>query len=524
MDVNLHLLLITIGYVVSMIVVLGFGFFVLFQKERKHLYYLWFLFSISIALYQLSFIIGIHINAGTKLAYWIWYSNIFEDVLIGLFTLHVLTVATDGLEKFKNLIKFMYGLAILIMGAAIIFPKAFLIGIIPKLYFRSYVDSSGPLYYVIVGYFMLAIFLSYYVLIYERAHHGEEGKKRIDYLITGITLCFLTGATAFGPDFNLPIDPGFSALMGIFVLPLVYGIVKKGLMDIRIAIRRTVIITGLILLISIILISVSVLSNWLILHVPGFKFWMIPLLFALILVVVGLIYYEKEKGEKQLKYEFITVVAHKFRTPLTRIRWQTDELAKQTDLSPQEHMGIMQINESALELIHLSNLLINSSQQENYRYTYENISLTELVDKVLTSFKNYIASKNINLLVETEPNLPLIYVDKEMLDSAVHVLVENAITYTKEGGTIKVKFSKEKDTVKFSITDSGIGISDKDQSRIFSRFYRGSLARHADTEGVGLGLSMAKNIVEHQGGSIGFNSAGEGKGSTFWFTFLAQKK
>ena len=523
MDTHLHLLITTIGYIVSMVIVLGFGFFVFFQKERKPLHYIWLFFSLSLALYQLAFIIGVNTDASAKIAYWIWYSNIIEDVLIGLFTFHIFILATDGLEKFKYLLKFMYGLAVLIIGASIIAPSAFLVDVIPKLYFRSYVNTTGSFYYIIDYYFLIAILLSYWVLFWSRARIGKEGKKRIEYFIIGITFCFLVGSTAFAPDFNLPIDPGFSAFLGIFVIPLVYGMMKKGLMDIRIVVRRTVVVLGSIVFFVVLLVATSFLSNWLIANIPGFKFWMMPTLFALVLVFIGFIYYKKEKGEEQLKYEFITVVTHKFRTPLTRIRWQTDELIKEPDLSPETRIGLEQVKESTLELIRLSNLLINSSQQETYHYNYKNISLDLLVEKVLATFKNYLASKNINLSVEVAPDLPLIYADAERLDSAIYVLVENAITYTGPNGTIKIKLSTEKDNVRFSITDNGMGIAEKDQARVFSRFYRGESARSTSPGGVGLGLSMTKSTIEHQGGSIGFSSLGIGKGTTFWFTFLAQK-
>ena len=520
---QLHLLITTLGYIVSMFIVLGFGFFVFFQKERKSLNYIWLFFSLSLALYQLAFIIGVNTDASAKIAYWVWYTNIAEDILIGLFTFHIFILATDTLEKFRYLLKFMYGLAVLIIGASIFYPSAFLIDVIPKLYFRSYVNTTGSFYYIIDYYFLIAILLSYWVLFWSRAHTGREGKKRIDYFIIGITFCFLIGSTAFAPDFNLPIDPGLSAFLGLFVIPLVYGMMKKGLMDIRIVIRRTVAVLGSILVFVALLIVASFLSNWLLVNIPGFKFWMMPILFALVLVFIGFIYYKKEKGEEQLKYEFITVVTHKFRTPLTRIRWQTDELIKEPNLSPETRIGLEQVKESTLELIRLSNLLINSSQQETYRYTYKNVSLSLLVEKVLATFKNYLVSKNINFSVEIAPDLPLIYADEERLDSAIYVLVENAITYTGSNGTIKIKISTEKDTVRFSITDNGIGIAEKDQGRVFGRFYRGESARSTSPGGVGLGLSMTKSTIEHQGGSIGFSSPGLGKGTTFWFTFLAQK-
>jgi signal transduction histidine kinase len=509
-----------------MLVVLGFGFFVFFQKPRKPLYYVWLFFCLSMAIYQLSFIIGVNTAATAKIAYWIWYTNIAEDILIGLFTLHIFILATDGLKKFKNLLKFMYGFGALIVGASIFFPSAFIVDVVPKSYLLSYVNTTGPLYYVIDGYFLLCFLLSYYVLFFERARHGTEGKKRIDYYIAGLSFGFLMGVTAFAPDFNLPIDPGISALLGLFVVPLVYGMIKKGLMDIRIVIRRVVVVTVLVTFVAVIFVMISFLSSWLTVHMPSFGFWLMPLLAAFVLVIVGFLYYKKEKETEQLMYEFITVVAHKFRTPLTRIRWQTEDLTDQLNLSPKTIEGVAQINRSALELIHLSNLLISAGnmEQEKYRYSYSNVDLPAVVEKVLVSFKDHLALKNINLSTETGINLPPVYVDEDKLVSAIYVLVENAIAYTGKNGTIRIQISAEKDTVRFSILDSGMGISEKDQSRIFGRFYRGESARHADTEGVGLGLYIAKSIVERQGGSIGVISSGEGKGSTFWFTLPAQTR
>ena len=108
MGTHLHLLITTMGYVISMLVVLGFGFFVFFQKERKTVNYIWLGFTLALAFYQLAFIIGVNTPATSKIAYWIWYTNIAEDILIGLFTIHILILASDGLGKFKHLLYFSF--------------------------------------------------------------------------------------------------------------------------------------------------------------------------------------------------------------------------------------------------------------------------------------------------------------------------------------------------------------------------------------------------------------------------------
>ncbi len=520
MSPSLHLLITTIGYSISFIAVLGFGFFVLFQKPYKLMYLIWFFCCLSIAAYQLAFIIGVNTPANTNLAYWIWYSNVIEDILIGAFAFHFFTLAADGAEKFKRLIQSMYVLGFLIGIVTIIFPKEFVVSVSPKLYLLSYIDKVGFLYYIAIGYFFLAFLLSFYVLFVERALHGPEGKKRINYLILAITIGFFIGFTAFAIDFNIPIDPGISAFLGLLILPFIYGMMKKDLINIRIVIRRVVLVTGLIIFLAILFILLSLLNKWLIVTVPGFKFWMIPVLSALILSIVGFIYYVKEKERERLQYEFITIMAHKFRTPLTHIRWQANELSQQENIPKDMINSVIQIEKSAIELIHLSNLLMSADQisQEKYRYSYENTDLVSLVNKIITSLDDDIVLKNLKLLIDAEAGLPYVYVDKDKLESAIYVFIENAITYTKKSGNIKIKVYKEKDTMWFYITDDGIGIAKKNQSMIFNRFYREESAKLANTEGIGLGLFMAKNIIERQGGSVGFDSEGEGKGSTFWLT------
>ena len=524
MSPHVHLLIATWSYIISTIVVLGFGFFVFFQKERKVLYTVWLLFCLSMALYQISFIIGVNTPATSGLAYWLWYSNIPENVFIGLFTVHIFILATESLAYFKNVLKIMYATGGLIILGSIIAPGVFLSSVSPVGYFLSYTNSSGFLYYFVDGYFLLCFAVSYYVLFYERRIHGSETKMRIDYYIAGLTFGLVMGLFAFAPDFHIPADPGLSAFVGMFTIPLVYGMIKKGLMSIRIVIRKAVFVTSLILLVAFLFSIVSFLSNWLIANVPGFKTWTIPLLTSFVLVAVGFLYYQKEKEGEELKYEFITVMAHKFRTPLTRIRWQTESLSNEK-LPPEIQSGVSQISDSALELIDLSNLLINASRkkQDDYHYDYTAFDLLELTNAVAAPLKKYVDLKKINFSIESTDKLPAIYADKDRLASVIHVLIENAIAYTKHSGIIKIKLSAEEDTIRFEITDNGIGIPSKDQNRIFDGFYRGEQARHADTEGVGLGVSMSKKIVERQGGSMGVRSDGDNMGSTFWFVFPVRK-
>ena len=198
------------------------------------------------ATYLFSVVVGINLEATSRIAYWVWYSNSAIDFFIGIFTVHIFVLATDGFGYFKNVLKIMYTTGILIVVTAIIFPTAFLVKVSPVGYYLSYTNSSGPLYFLVDGYFLLCFALSYYILFFERRLKDRETKMRIDYYIAGITFGLVTGLTSLAPDFNLPIDPGISAAMGMFTIPLVYGMIKKGLMNIRIVIRKAVLITSFI--------------------------------------------------------------------------------------------------------------------------------------------------------------------------------------------------------------------------------------------------------------------------------------
>ncbi len=230
----------------------------------------------------------------------------------------------------------------------------------------------------------------------------------------------------------------------------------------------------------------------------------------------------REKRIERMKTEFVSIAAHQLRTPLSAIKWTlkmflTGDLGKITKEQADFLEKAYQSNERMIGLI---NDLLNVTRIEEGRYLYKPIfvDFEDLVQSVIKPFKEEIKRKKIKFeFKKPSKKPPKVKVDKEKIALVIQNLIDNAIKYTLTGGKITVRLKYTKKQLEFSVQDTGIGISKDQQSRIFTKFFRGAKAIRMETEGSGLGLFIAKNIIEAHGGKIWFESE-EGKGSTFSFS------
>lgn len=231
----------------------------------------------------------------------------------------------------------------------------------------------------------------------------------------------------------------------------------------------------------------------------------------------------REKMIEQLKTEFVSITAHQLRTPLSAIKWTLRMLLDgDVGILAKEQAGLLeQTYKSNERMIRLINDLLNVTRIEEGRFLYhlKREDVVEIAEKVIDHLGESAKRKGLKIeLKKPAVSIPAIEVDSEKIFLALQNLVDNAIHYTKQGGVvISIDLNKEKGKVLFSIKDTGIGIPKKQQKRVFSRFFRASNAIKTETEGTGLGLFIAQNIIKAHGGRIWFES-GEGKGSSFYFT------
>lgn len=225
-----------------------------------------------------------------------------------------------------------------------------------------------------------------------------------------------------------------------------------------------------------------------------------------------------------LKSTFMSVAAHELRAPLTAIEGFVEMLVDReagplTD-KQQEYLQI--VRESSHRLLHVINNLLNVTRIEAGRVelVLEPTDLPALVQSVIAEFTPQAIAKTQDLSFLAAPNLPPAMCDGDHAPQILGNLLGNAVKYTPPGGEIDVHvgWGLEDGFLQVAVKDSGVGIPEQEQKYLFSRFFRASNAAEAGARGTGLGLYIARALIELHGGSIWFSSE-RGRGSTFYVTF-----
>lgn len=227
--------------------------------------------------------------------------------------------------------------------------------------------------------------------------------------------------------------------------------------------------------------------------------------------------FERLAEANRMKTEFINIVTHQLRSPLTNLKWAIDFLLMNT--SPKTKEGYFKIlKENAFRMSELvDNLLIVSRiEQGRFELKKKEISLEDILEDLKREFQPFLKASNVKIKLKIQKDLPKIFVDPYQIKLVIENLLSNAIRYSKDKGEIEVQLLKKNKDIRLTVKDEGAGIPKDDQKYIFQKFFRAANAQRHQTQGSGLGLYIAKSIVESLGGKIDFESE-ESKGSTFWF-------
>ena len=223
---------------------------------------------------------------------------------------------------------------------------------------------------------------------------------------------------------------------------------------------------------------------------------------------------------ERIRRDFVANVSHEFRTPLTAIQGFAETLIGGAIDDPQNRGRFLAIIlEHSRRLARLTEDLLRLSQMDSEQLELEirAVNVTQLVETCYETAQRRASDKGLDLSLNVPSHLPDVAADSRRLQEVLQNLLENAIQYTLPGGKIVLSAETRGDEVIFTVADTGIGIPQADQPRIFERFYRVDVARSREAGGTGLGLSIAKHLVEAHGGRIWLESE-VSVGSKFHFS------
>ncbi len=495
---------------------LPLGYFVYQQNRSRWVNRLWLIYSLSLTMWGFfGIIIGSTHNEGLALVCWriamglgvIWMPVLFY---------HFAYLYAPWDEK--NRLIFAY------VVTGLLALSAFTNLYIPKLQFvfnSFYWATPGLTFYILNVWWFALTGYSHTKLLKSAKYMPKQRQIQIKYFIAAIDIGYIGGLANFSIVYGLKLYPWLNFLAVIYPLIMAYAIVKHGLFDIFIFIKEAFYTTVLVGFISLAMVYMGGVNNFLEVRFH-FQRWGAPLIVACGTVFIMFLFLKNARKSDRLKQEFITVAAHKLRTPLTHIRYIADELRDVKDKKQKDDL-VLKLQSSTEILIDLVNKLLDVANLEvqSEKYNFTSLNLAELTNDTLKHMSPLLEHKKLRVKFDVSNGLPHVQGYEKNVRFIIQTLIENAIMYSPENSEIKISISQNGPGLIWSIEDSGIGISKEDSEKIFEKFFRGQNALRADTEGTGLGLFMARNLVKRQGGDLKFISGGEGKGSRFWFNLPA---
>lgn len=457
-------------------------------------------------------------------------SAILTPVFFAHFVLSLLDY-TSGIRR-KLLLGFVHISATIIFSLnllELVIPGIFTQALEPKLIFNFY-PTAGLGYYLFMIYYATSVPYSLYILFkgtYKTESFRAVGVK---FVFLASFLGLIGVSTAFLLTFNIPIVPFGIVFFSIYPVIIGYSILRHQLFDVKvIAAELITFLIWLALLIQIFTVDSVQEKIW------GGIILFLTIFFGIFLIksVIKEVEHREEierlakdlakansrlKELDQLKSEFVSIASHQLRSPLTAIKGYASLLIEGSygKVPPAAKEALQNIFESTDLMVGSVEDFLNVSriEQGKMKYDMSEFNISELAKDVFTEQKNIAEEKSLELKFNCKNDSILIKADLGKIKQIFTNLVDNAIKYT-EKGSITVSVLLDSNVVRFSVKDTGVGLSKEDANKLFSKFSRAKGANKVNVQGTGLGLYVAKQMVEAHKGKIWVESEGAGLGSTF---------
>jgi len=518
MSPGLHLLLHDAVGFFSVLVMAALGFVVLLKDHRTTVNVTLGLTFLGVIAVFTANIIGVSVSDPLLSRGILIWSVLLSAT--AAFNLHCALAIIGRDREERWFIAFVYALAAALIAAAVIAPDTFLLPSVAQLYFPSYyVPGILQLPFTLIFKAIVPAYFVWRLFAASRATEDAVERRRTSYFAWAFMLGWAFGLIPSFLIFGVPVDPIWGMVCPVlFAVPFTYAIFRYEILDIRVVATRTALYAIAVISIGVIDGFMDLAGEWIRRIDPAFPSWTISLANAVIVVGAGVMVWQQLRDSEHMKDEFITTVTHKFRTPLTHIKWATEGL-KPSLSTPQSLEQLSYIEGASAKLVELTDILAKTSDSTEglYRYRLETADLSAFADDVMRGSAGHARAAKVSLTAEIEPGVRAIF-DATRLRFVLQTLIENAINYTPSGGTVTVRLSREGGKAVCSVGDTGIGIPRHELPHVGTKLFRGARARTTDTEGMGIGLYIARGIIARHNGKLHIQSEGDDRGSTFSFT------
>lgn len=531
---NLTFSITSITLAVSVFINILLAFVVYKNNSKSATHKLFVLLSLSIIFWLIEFYISIQIKPiiFSSLT-WIRLSLFFATPMIFLFFLFSHTFPSEKLLIAKKSLFIILFLNFLVMATTIspyAFTDAKVVNNFPS-------PIPGPGFIIFLSFMSFLIFRTIYVLIKKHIDSSDDTeKKQLFFILWGFFLMHffmfstvLIPVAAFQKTTFVPLFPIYTL---IFIVLTTYAILKHKLFNIKVLAVQVLTFAIWITLLVRIFISDNSTDK-----IIGTSIFLATVIFGVMLIKsvlneikmrerIETLYADLKVADEKLKKideeksEFLFITSHQLRTPMTIIKGYISMMLEGDfgDLDTRLTAIINKIYISNERLVKIINDLLDLSRIERGKmdYSFKECGLEKIVSESISELKPNVKDKKLKLTFKKpEKELSKVLIDEDYTRQVIVNLIDNAIKYT-DKGEIKIKLEEDSGIIRFSIKDEGAGISEETMPHLFKRYSREEKTYSKASRGMGLGLYIARRIVEDQRGKIWAESKGEGHGSTFF--------
>jgi len=514
---------------------MGFAILVYQNGRSSKINQSWFYFSAVLSTWALS-LYGVVSSSSSQTA---WYWQLLLDFSASFVPVLYLNFTLNYLGWKHKILTYIVGVASLVMGL-FSFSPLFKTGMTVRFGFNWI--NAGPYYFVFPLFFILVILLSL-ILLYREYKRDKNDliRSQVLYLLIGSTLGFIGGVTNFLPQlFN--VYPFGNYFITVYVAFMGYSMIKHRLFNAKAI--ATELFAGAIMILFLFNVFTYSSTTDLIIRVSEF---IVSTIFAYLLVkavdneisqrehiqklATDLASTNKElesandklKELDKQKTEFVSLASHQLRSPLTAIKGYSSMILEGDygKITGKMKEAVGRVFESSQKLVLVIEDFLNITRIELGRIKYDMTewSFNTLIKNVIGEQKPNIERRGLAISYEEDAPEYTVYADQGKVSQVISNLIDNSVKYTKQG-SLKVKVagvtnSEGKKAVRFTVTDTGVGIDPKTMPHLFQKFSRADDASKTNIIGTGLGLYVAKQIMDAHQGKIWAESAGKDQGSTF---------